>query len=164
MIRKGINAEVATLMEIVKAASSAMLTKGIDQWDEVYPNLDVLKKDIGNGELFVLEEDSALKGMVVLNEFQNKEYADVDWRYTVGKQLVVHRLCVHPEFQGMGVAKRLMDFAENYAQKNGYSSIRLDCFTQNPTSVALYTKLEYAKAGTVTFRKGIFYCFEKKVS
>jgi ribosomal protein S18 acetylase RimI-like enzyme len=164
MIRQSKKEDAVMLMAVIRAASSAMLAKDIDQWDEVYPNFDVLKKDIGNGELFVLEEDGALKGMVVLNEFQDKEYADVDWRYTVGKQLVVHRLCVHPEFQGMGVAKRLMDFAENYAQKNGYSSIRLDCFTQNPTSVALYTKLEYAKAGTVTFRKGIFYCFEKKVS
>ena len=164
MIRQAKPKESTKLMAVIKAASAAMLATGIDQWDEVYPNLDVLKGDIDKGDLFVLEEDGATKGMVVLNEFQDKEYADVRWRLTEGKPLVVHRLCVHPDHQGMGVAKRLMAFAENYALRNGYSSIRLDTFTQNPTSVALYAKLGYAKAGTVTFRKGVFYCFEKEVT
>lgn len=163
MIRQAKKDESVKLMAAVRAASAAMLEKGIDQWDEVYPNLAVLKKDIGKGDLFVLDEDGAIKGMVVLNEFQDKEYADVRWKLTEGRPLVVHRLCVHPEFQGMGAARRLMAFAEDYAQKNGYSSIRLDTFTQNPTSVALYAKLGYAEAGTVTFRKGVFYCFEKEV-
>ncbi|WP_320051957.1 GNAT family N-acetyltransferase [uncultured Acetobacteroides sp.] len=164
MIRQSKKRDAAKLMAVVKAASSAMLAKGIDQWDEIYPNSDVLKDDIGKGELFVLEENGAIKGMVVLNEFQDKEYADVCWALTEGRQLVVHRLCVHPDYQGVGVGKRLMAFAEDYAQRNGYSSIRLDCFTQNPASVALYERLGYAKAGTVTFRKGVFYCFEKAIS
>ena len=164
MIRKATKREVVRLIEIVRAASASMSATGIDQWDEVYPNADVLKHDIAEGNLYVIEENKIVQGMVVLNEFQDKEYADICWKYTNGKQLVVHRLCVHPDFQGMGVAKKLMVFAEEYARKTGYASIRLDSFTQNPTSEGLYTKLGYIKVGTVTFRKGIFYCFEKDVT
>lgn len=164
MVRKATKREVVRLMEIVRAASASMSAMGIDQWDDVYPNADVLKRDIAEGNLYVIEENRIVEGMVVLNEFQDKEYVDVCWKYTAGKQLVVHRLCVHPDFQGMGVAKRLMVFAEDHARKNGYASIRLDSFTQNPTSEGLYTKLGYRKAGNVTFRKGVFYCFEKDVT
>ena len=78
MIRQAKPKESTKLMVVIKAASAAMLATDIDQWDEVYPNLDVLKGDIDKGDLFVLEEDGATKGMVVLNEFQDKEYADVD--------------------------------------------------------------------------------------
>lgn len=164
MIRKANKREVVRLMDIVNAASASMSVQGIEQWDEVYPNANVLKRDIAEGNLYVLEENKIVQGMVVLNDFQDKEYADICWKYTNGKQLVVHRLCVHPNFQGKGVAKSLMAFAEDYARKNEYASIRLDSFTQNPTSEGLYTKLSYRKSGTVTFRKGVFYCFEKDVT
>lgn len=151
-------------MDLIGAATASMNAQGVLQWDEVYPDRETICADVAGETLMVLDEDGALKGMVVLNEYQDREYADVDWQLTQGRQLVVHRLCVHPLYQGQGVAKRLMEFAEDYAQQGGYSAIRLDAFSQNPISLGLYDKLGYRKTGVVTFRKGLFHCFEKSVT
>lgn len=140
-----------------------MRANGVEQWDEIYPNPEVLSADIEAGTLHILPADGGPAASIVLNEHQDKEYEDGCWRYTEGKFLVIHRLCVAPLHQGRGVAKRMMRYAEELARKNGYSAIRLDAFSQNPISLRLYQGLGFQKAGTITFRKGLFYLFEKGV-
>jgi ribosomal protein S18 acetylase RimI-like enzyme len=54
-----------------------------------------------------------------------------------------------------------MSFAEETAVTRGYDCIRLDAFTRNPAALALYESRGYRRAGTVHFRKGAFYCYEK---
>ncbi len=56
-----------------------------------------------------------------------------------------------------------MHFVEQYAEVHGYDVIRLDAFTRNPAAVRLYEGRGYRKAGIVSFRKGPFYCFEKRI-
>ncbi len=45
--------------------------------------------------------------------------------------MVIHRLAVDPEFQGLGLSSILMKYVENYAIKNSYFAIRLDAYTGN---------------------------------
>jgi RimJ/RimL family protein N-acetyltransferase len=51
--------------------------------------------------------------------------------------------------------------AEAAARTMGCRSICLDCFLQNPASMALYPKLGYRRTGTAQMRKGPFAGFEK---
>ena len=97
----------------------------------------------------------------MLNDEQSQEYNSLSWSDNTGKPLAVHRLCVSTAFQGKGVAKKLMWFAEDYARENKYSSIRLDAFINNKISVGLYDSLGYQRTGILQFRKGEFYCYEK---
>lgn len=163
MIRKAKIEEVKIIMGLIRAAVSDLRDKNINQWDEIYPNEEVIKQDIYKENMYVLFEENKIMGIIVLNENQDKEYLDLKWRYSKGKPLVIHRLCVHPAAQGKGVAKALMSFSENYASSNNYAFIRLDAFTENPIACRLYEKLGFEKAGIVNFRKGKFYCFEKSL-
>ena len=65
--------------------------------------------------------------------------------------------------EGRGIARALMTFLESHAASSGYSSIRLDAFTQNPRAVRFYDRCEYRRAGQVRFRKGDFTCSEKEL-
>lgn len=149
------------IMQLIKDATKDMDDKNIPQWDALYPDQKTIEADIENQTLFGLWIQNTLAGIIVLNEFQDKEYRAIDWKVDDHRPLVVHRLCISPDFQGKGFAKILMDFAENYARQNLYQSIRLDAFLLNPVSLGLYHKLGYDQRGLVTFRKGDFYCFEK---
>ncbi|MDT8715994.1 GNAT family N-acetyltransferase [Clostridium sp. 19966] len=163
MIRKARLEEADTIMDLIKAAVKDLNDKNINQWDDIYPNKEVIEEDIKKQNLYVAAEED-IKGIIVLNEFQDKEYFDLKWRYTEGKPLVIHRLCVHPKAQGRGVAKALISFAESFAIENNYNFMRLDAFTENSISCSLYEKVGFEKAGLVNFRKGKFYCFEKAMS
>ena len=149
------------IMNIIRDAITDMVARGIDQWDDIYPNAEVIRNDLGAGTLYVCIDESIIKGIIVLNEYQDKEYQSLNWQYTSGKHLIIHRLCIDPKYQGHGIARLMVDFAEQYGRENHYQSIRLDAFIHNKRACKLYEQAGYGIAGTVTFRKGEFYCFEK---
>ncbi len=162
-----------TLVALFARVVDGMRSQGIDQWDERYPDRAVLEADLRAGVAFALFGDreesprfqaGAPVGYVALNEEQSEEYRDVPWLENGGAPLVIHRLCVDPVFQGRGAAKTLLSFAETFALQTGHTSIRLDAFTQNPAALALYDSLGYDWRGEVTFRKGLFRCYEKILS
>ena len=140
-----------------------MISQGIDQWDEVYPNEKIIETDILNNHAFGYCADGVLMGYIAINEYFDKEYNDLDWKHPDNRPLIVHRLAVHSKFQGLGIAKALMLFAEDKAINEGYATIRLDAFSKNPKALKFYDNLDYQFVGEVTFRKGVFYCFEKSM-
>lgn len=113
--------------------------------------------------MFGIFRENQLAGIVVLNETQSPEYSAIDWELDDRTPLVMHRFCVHPKFQKQGIAKQLLTLAERFAIDSQYKSIRLDAFTENPAALNLYANNSYVKRGTVTFRKGDLYCYEKMV-
>lgn len=164
MIRIGNIDDAESVINIVKAATLDMESKNIHQWDEIYPDKTVINEDIANRNLYVNEKDGIINAIIVLNEDQTEEYSYLNWKYTSQKQLVIHRLCVDPRAQGGGIARKLLKYADDFAVKNGYGAIRLDAFTQNERALRLYEKNGYEKVGSVQFRKGEFYCYEKDLS
>jgi ribosomal protein S18 acetylase RimI-like enzyme len=157
--------DIAGIMQLLSHAVSAMASQGIHQWNSSYPDQAVITGDIAAGSLYVAGVSSQIAGIIVLNEWQPKEYEAVAWQYTEPPVLVVHRLCVDPAFQGRGVATQLMDFAERHAAVSGYHTLRFDTFSQNRPALNLYQRLGYRQAGTVQFiPRGDFRCFEKPIS
>jgi len=147
---------------IVKDAVLHMNEQGIFQWDDVYPDRCALQQDIQKEQMFVITEDSSTAGFITLNEEQSEGYEKISWEYT-GRVLVVHRLTIAPENQGKKLASKLMQFTEKYALSSGYETIRLDAFIRNSVAIGLYKKCGYRNAGSIEFRKGLFYCFEKSL-
>lgn len=164
MIRQGQKEDATRIIEVLSACGKNLRNQGIDQWDESYPNLEQIKKDIAQNELFVIESDGIIQGCIVLNEVQDKEYFELDWlTKNDEKQLVVHRLGIHPDSQGKGLARKLMDFSENLAKSRSYKSIRLDTFSQNPKNQAFYKKRGYSEIGSVflPYKKDHpYFCYE----
>ena len=148
--------------QIMKEVVADMLDGGIDQWDEIYPSLEDLRNDILGETAFGYFEENRFGAYFVMNDVFSPEYESLDWKVS-GKALFIHRLSVKPSMQGRGIAKFCMSFAEAFARKNGYDAIRLDAFPKNRAAIRLYEHLNYSKIGSVMFRKGEFYCYEKSI-
>lgn len=142
---------------------SDMINNGIDQWDAIYPDFDIIQKDIMENQAFGYFNNELLIGYVAINEHFDLEYNALNWMYYDDKPLIVHRLAVDSKFQGMGIAKALIIFVENKAKNEGYKTIRLDAFSYNQNALGLYRALGYHLAGSINLRKGLFYCFEKMI-
>ena len=110
-IRPAHTEELDELYGLVTDATRYMDEQGIPQWDDIYPNRLILKDDIEKQQMYVLEVEGRLAGLIVMNEDRSPEYADVAWKY-LGRVLVIHRLTIHPTYQGRGLATHLMDFAD----------------------------------------------------
>lgn len=153
--------DFAAVQSLFKQAISKMQAEQIDQWDEIYPDQAILAADIERRQMYLLVIDGVIAAAVVLNEYQDEEYATGNWAFLDGRIAVIHRLCVHTGFQDAGVGKRTIQLAEALLASQGYAAIRLDSFLENPKALQLYRRLGYRPAGIVRFRKGEFQLFEK---
>ncbi len=163
MIRAAKQEDLPYILKITQACARDMISKNIFQWNEQYPNLAAFQKDLDREELFVLEEQKDILGAVVVSDFMDAVYEPIQWKTPTRKNIYIHRLCVHPEHQGKGLAQKLMAFAEGKAQQEGYASVRLDTFSLNKRNVSFYTKRGYTQLGDVYFpvkSKAPFHCFE----
>ena len=163
MIRKGGLPDIAPLLRVTKACAKHMISQGIYQWNAHYPSALAFENDVARKELYVLELDNTVRGGIVLSTLKDLEYKPINWLSITEHNLYIHRLAIHPEFQGQGHAQRLMDFAEHYAQEQGFESIRLDTFSQNPRNQRFYETRGYKRTGHIFFPKQSkqpFYCYE----
>lgn len=155
------------IFHIYTKAIKEMDTNQIYQWDEVYPDKSVLAEDIKKQEMTVVLLDNKETGkkeiaaMFVLNQECDAEYKNGNWNYPDASYFIIHRLCVDPEFQNQGIAKRVMLHIEEELKEQGIESIRLDAFTENPYALRLYQSLGYKITGHAEWRKGSFYLMEK---
>ena len=151
------------VMQIITLCLQHMRAQGIQQWDEIYPNLQIVEDNARAGSLFVIRQDGLCIATVCLNDVQPEQYRLLPWQCRNGRALVIHRLCVHPDWQRHGAGRCLMDFTEAFAGEHGFSCIRLDAYTGNPRALALYEKRGYQRIGQAFFprRELPFDCFEK---
>lgn len=147
--------------EIFKRATDDMCARGIMQWDELYPTEQLLKGDIRKRHMYVLVCGGETVSAAVINGEQDEEYKSGCWKYSEGNIAVLHRLCVHPNCQGRGYGRETALQAERVMRDLGYTAVRLDAFSQNPSALKLYERLGYMRAGEVEFRKGTFFLYEK---
>jgi ribosomal protein S18 acetylase RimI-like enzyme len=161
VIRHAIDGDVLVLSALLRDCVAGMFAAGIEQWDEVYPNEEIIHKDIAAGTLHVLDKCDRVIGCVTLDDQPDPLWQGLAWSDDGTPFIAVHRLMIHPSQQGCGLARKLMQHAEAVALEKGCGSIRLDTFTQNPGALALYEKLGYRRTGIATMRKGLFIGFEK---
>lgn len=155
------------ILELYRKASGHLNAQGIVQWDDEYPSPDTLKENIDHGVTWVIRHNQLIIATITLDDEQDPQYEFIRWAYPSNNVLVVHRLCVDPDFQQRGLAKQMMYFAEILAKQQGFEVIRLDAFLGNPYSQKLYPGLGYSEAaGYCYYSPGSIMCncFEKWVS
>ncbi|MGC6507342.1 MAG: GNAT family N-acetyltransferase [Myxococcota bacterium] len=164
MISIGQIHDIDMIIRLTRACGRHMRANGIDQWDEHYPDRAVILNDLHTQTLFAYRKGTEILGIVVLNEAQDDEYADIGWSTNeTDRNIVIHRLAVRPDQQGKGIGRKLMDFAEQWAKDNHYDAIRLDTFSQNQRNQRFYANRGYTNLGPVflKYKKNHpYYCYE----
>lgn len=163
MIRRAKISEIPDILTICKACAALMISNGIYQWNEHYPSVTAFEKDIERDELFVLEMGEEIVGTIVISTLIDEEYVSVKWLTPNSNSVYIHRLSVDPSKQGKGHAQQLMDFAEDYAKENSFTSVRLDTFSQNKRNQRFYEKRGYERLEDIFYpnqSKHPFHCYE----
>lgn len=163
MIRLATQKDIDPVMNITKACAKTMIANGIFQWNEHYPTKTPFQKDIERNELYIYEKDHVIIACIVISTLMDEEYVPVKWLTSNDSNIYIHRLAVHPNHQGKGIAQELMTFAETYARDSHYVSVRLDTFSQNKRNQKFYELRGYKRLGDIYFPKQSeypFHCYE----
>ena len=159
-------ADIKQTEEVFSVFSAAIINmekQEIHQWDEVYPDKATIAEDIARNQMYIGKIDNNIAVCFVLSEEYDEEYKNGQWKWPEARFCVIHRLCVSPDFQNQGIAAKTLNYIENLCKSQGYDSIRLDCFTENPFSRKLYDKAGYSVVGYADWRKGRFELREKLI-
>ena len=139
---------------------------GIFQWNDEYPSLHDLNENLIAGSTWILRQNGSIIAAVTLDANQEQQYSQINWAYPSDKIMVIHRLVIHPDYQGKGLAKKMVLFSEELALEQGYDVIRLDAFIGNPYSQNLYRHMGYHEAiGYCYYHVPAIMCncFEKRI-
>lgn len=163
MIRHAKISEIKDILNITKACAIKMSANGIFQWNVNYPSESAFLNDLERNELYVKENNGKVIGTIVITTLMDEEYLPIQWLTPNGNSNYIHRLGVDPIYQGNGFAQELMNYAEAYSKSNGFTSVRLDTFSQNKRNQRFYEQRGYQKLGDIFFPKQSthpFHCYE----
>ena len=163
---RAVSSDLPGIFGLYKAAIAHLTAQGLHFWDfNWYPNADILTQDVEKGDLYVVKDapSGRIAACVVLNTDFDEQYRNGRWEYETESPFIVHRLCIHPDFQNRGLGKRVMQAAEAEGRARGFTAVRLDAYSGNQASLALYEHLGFRKAGEANWVKGMFWLMEKKL-
>ena len=163
IIKRAEISHLEKIMDMYDSCVAGMIKKNIDQWDETYPNKEVIKEDVKRKTYFIAIIDQEIIGGINIDQEQDPTYLTINWEDKTASFLVVHRLGVKEEFWNKKIGKKLMRFAEDLVVEKNLKSIRLDTYSNNPQAINFYKKLGYKQLGSINLKpnKKHYYCFEK---
>jgi GNAT superfamily N-acetyltransferase len=161
-------AKAADLIEILylfRVCILDMNKKGLKHWNSTYPGPDLIQQDLREGAIYVVKDKGVCKGLFTLNDKEPEEYSQVNFPDNGAKPLFLQRMIVHPKWQGKGIAKMMIDFAQQHARENGYNCLRLDVYKPSEGARSLYEKQYFQEIGSfqADYQKIPFICYEKRI-
>ena len=105
-IRQAKISDIDNIMRMYKSCVNGMIEENIDQWDDTYPNKDIIIKDIVNKTYYIYILNNTIVGGINIDSIQDKTYLDIKWDDTEDKYLVVHRLGIRKEYWNKGIGRK----------------------------------------------------------
>jgi GNAT superfamily N-acetyltransferase len=153
------------ILYLLRVCILDMNQKGLKHWNSVYPGPDVIRNDLEKSTIYLFKDKGICKGMVTLDSVEPEEYKSIQWPTRARKPLFLHRLAVHPNWQSQGIARILLNFAEDYAKKNRFDALRIDVNSTSTHARNLCKKHMFSEAGNFfsAFQQQPFICYDKKI-
>lgn len=132
----------------------------------LYPNKEMIRLDIQQQTLYILQKEETIIGAFVLNHEYDSCYQNIYWQINVddSEASILHRFCIHPDYRGCG--KYFLKQALKIAQKQNQKVIRLDVLSSNLPAIHLYEKCGFLLQGkqTMDYSKLIIaYLYERLI-
>ena len=160
--RKAIITEIPQIWDILQLAIKRRKEEGSDQWQDGYPNPEVVQNDIEKGAGFVLTEGETIVGYCAVLINDEPQYAKIEGKWLTNDDFVVfHRVAISEKYLGKGCAKIMMGYIEDFALQNNIYSVKADTNFDNMAMMKIFEKLGYTFCGEVYFRGGQRKAYEK---
>ncbi len=158
-IRKATQTDISALMALFDEARATIAQLGINQWQNGYPSLAVVREDIALGRSYVVTVDGALCGTFVLVENGEPTYDkiyDGDWKTGNDSRdyLAIHRVAVAVRMRGMGLSTAIINAAAARAGSLGRASLRIDTHKGNVVMRRMLEKHGFVFCGVIYLENG----------
>ena len=164
--RNAIAADKAAAWSIISRQQELMRQQGRNQWQQGYPNPEVIASDVQRkiGRVLVLNgwvvEYCALiySGEPCYNTIEGQWLTGSDSAHC--RYSVVHRIGIDPDFANRGLASRFLQLLMEESRDDGCESMRIDTNNDNVQMLHILPKLGFERCGNVVLPDGPRIAFE----
>ncbi len=149
--RKAVETDINNIMNIIKEAQVYFQEQGIDQWQNNYPNWEVISEDIAAEISYVLLKDSNIVATAAVAFTGEKTYDAVyegEWLST-NEYAVIHRMAVADKYKGLGFSSHIIKKVEELCLNKGVRSIKVDTHEDNLAMQRLLKKNQFKYCGII---------------
>jgi ribosomal protein S18 acetylase RimI-like enzyme len=156
--------DLIEILYLLKVCSRDMNSKGLRHWSSSFPSAEQIDRDIRDGHIYLVKDKGVCKGMVTLNSTEPEDYRQIKHTSDNSRPLFVYCIAVHPTWQGKGIARMMIDYAQEMAKKNGFSCIRLDIYQTSEDARQLCELLSFKEIGIflANYQRIPYVCYEKQ--
>ena len=148
-IRLAFPNEVDAIMQVMEDAKKCLAESGSDQWQNGYPNANIIIDDIISGQAYVALEEGDVIAYAAVTRSPESAYDAIyegKWQGGESEYLVFHRIAVVAANQGQKVAQT---FLEGLIEGFDYLDFRSDTHAENKIMQHIFEKLGFQQVGKV---------------
>ena len=131
-------------------------------WDDEYPSLKLVEKDISEGSVYVAECGGKIAAAAVCGKDTDFDVLN-KWSEDIKNPAALERVGVLEEYEGKHVASALIEYIINDIAKQGFDGIRLLVFGGNRRAEGLYIKKGFLHTGEAFGWGTLWQCYEIKL-
>ena len=135
ILRPTCEGDLPEVMRIIADAQADFRARGIDQWQNGYPNEAAIRRDIARGESYVVTRGEQIVATAMITFAPDPNYAVIyngEWLLAAPKSYAtIHRISVDLAERGQGIAEWIVEQTERMCRKRGADSLRIDTHRDN---------------------------------
>lgn len=148
-------ADIPAIMSIIAEAQNYFKQQGIDQWQDGYPNKEVVQNDIRNSNSYVLLKEELVVATAMISFDGEPSYSQIDGAWlTDNPYAVIHRVAVKTELKGQKIAGTFIRLATEMCRKKNIPCIRIDTHRQNLAMQRVAQKNGFIYCGVIHLARG----------
>jgi len=157
LFRLAKNKDIDNIMRIIGEAQTALRALNIDQWQNGYPAVGDIQKDIDAQSGYVLEDETGeiVGYTAVFIDFEPTydKIFDGAW-LSIDRFVVAHRMAVKQSEKRKGIAEILFAEIIHIAKNQGITSFKFDTHEGNIPMRNLAKKLGFVYCGIILLNSG----------
>lgn len=160
--KKADNSNIPEIWNILQNAIIRRKNDGSNQWQDGYPNPEVIKKDIEKGYGYILTDGETIIGYSAILINDEPEYLKIEGSWLTNADFVVfHRVAISEKYLGKNLSQKIIEFIEDFARKNNIQSLKADTNHDNFAMMKIFEKSGFTFCGIVHFRGSPRRAYEK---
>ncbi|WP_288946095.1 GNAT family N-acetyltransferase [uncultured Megasphaera sp.] len=160
--RMATTADIQGSMALINQAKAFLKSKGVDQWQDGYPEEQDIAGDIAAEKGYVLTDGDDMIAYCCIDFGGEPAYEGLKGQWLAdGPYVVIHRMAVSDAYKGKGLAKRLFAEAEAMAAAKGVYSVRVDTDEDNAIMRGIIAAMGFTYCGTIWFANSTKIAFQK---
>ncbi len=155
---------IPRIMELINQAKAFLKSKGVDQWQQGYPNEACIEKDINDQTGYVCIDEGEIIGYLCVDFRGEPAYDTLEGSWlSIQPYVVVHRMALDNNVKGKGLATQVFQLVEKLSLEKGIHSFKVDTDSDNEIMKHILQKNGFQYCGTINFDNSVKIAYEKLI-